>query len=64
MHLIFFLQLRQIFAEAEQKAPSIIFFDEIDAISSQGGDEQNQFEKRIVGCLIGLMDGVNYYCCC
>jgi transitional endoplasmic reticulum ATPase len=52
--------LRQIFEEAEKRAPSIIFLDEIDAIASKreetSGDKQ--VEKRVVAQLLALMDGL------
>ena len=52
--------LRSIFEEAEKRAPSIIFLDEIDAIAPKredtGGDKQ--VEKRVVAQLLALMDGL------
>jgi len=52
--------LRQLFEEAEKRAPSIIFLDEIDAIAPKredtGGDKQ--VEKRVVAQLLALMDGL------
>ncbi|MFC7096509.1 AAA family ATPase [Halobaculum marinum] len=51
-------KLREIFAQADESAPSIIFFDEIDSIAGQredGGDMEN----RIVGQLLSLMDGLD-----
>ncbi|MFC7069074.1 AAA family ATPase [Halobaculum lipolyticum] len=51
-------KLREIFADADESAPSIIFFDEIDSIAGQredGGDMEN----RIVGQLLSLMDGLD-----
>ncbi|MFB6267863.1 MAG: CDC48 family AAA ATPase [Halodesulfurarchaeum sp.] len=50
-------RLRQIFEEAESEAPSIVFFDELDAIAPQredGGD----MESRVVAQLLSLMDGL------
>lgn len=52
--------LRSIFQEAEKRAPSIIFLDEIDAIAPKRentGDEK-QVEKRVVAQLLALMDGL------
>ncbi|MBE0516571.1 MAG: CDC48 family AAA ATPase [Methanophagales archaeon] len=53
-------RLREIFADAERKAPSIIFIDEIDAIAPKreemGGEKQ--VERRIVAQLLSLMDGL------
>ena len=52
--------LRNIFQEAEKRAPSIIFLDEIDAIAPKreetSGDKQ--VEKRVVAQLLSLMDGL------
>lgn len=53
-------RIRNIFAEAQKKAPSIIFIDEIDAIAPKreelGGEKQ--VEKRVVAQLLSLMDGL------
>ena len=52
--------LRDIFQEAERRAPSIIFLDEIDAIApkrEEAGGER-QVEKRVVAQLLALMDGL------
>ena len=53
-------RLREIFADAERNAPSIIFIDEIDAIAPKreemGGEKQ--VERRIVAQLLALMDGL------
>ena len=51
--------LRNIFKEAEEKAPSIIFIDEIDAIAPKRENMHNEAEKRIVAQLLTLMDGLN-----
>ncbi len=50
--------LRKKFEEAEKNAPSIIFFDEIDAIASKREELRGEVEKRVVGQLLGLMDGL------
>ena len=50
--------LRSIFQEAGQKAPSIIFFDEIDAIAPKRADVKGEVEKRVVGQMLALMDGL------
>ncbi|MFB6302592.1 MAG: AAA family ATPase [Haloferacaceae archaeon] len=50
-------RLREVFAEAREAAPSIVFFDELDSIAAErGGDEG--MENRIVGQLLSLMDGL------
>jgi len=51
--------LRQIFAEAAQKGPSIVFLDEIDAIAPQREKVVGDVEKRVVAQLLALMDGLN-----
>lgn len=50
--------LRKIFEEAAQKAPSIIFIDEIDAIAPRRETVVGDVEKRVVAQLLGLMDGL------
>ncbi len=51
--------LRQIFAEASKKGPSIVFIDEIDAIAPQREKVVGDVEKRVVAQLLALMDGLN-----
>ena len=50
--------LRKKFEEAEKNAPSIIFFDEIDAIAAKREEVRGEVEKRVVAQLLGLMDGL------
>jgi len=50
--------LRKAFEEAEQKAPAIIFIDEIDSIAPKRDKTQGEVEKRIVSQLLTLMDGL------
>jgi transitional endoplasmic reticulum ATPase len=50
--------LRNIFKEAEENGPSIIFIDEIDSIAPKRGDT-GEVEKRVVAQLLALMDGLN-----
>ena len=50
--------LRKIFEEAEENAPSIIFFDEIDAIASKREESKGEVERRVVAQLLALMDGL------
>jgi transitional endoplasmic reticulum ATPase len=50
--------LRKKFEEAQQNAPSIIFFDEIDAIATKREETKGDVEKRVVAQLLGLMDGL------
>jgi transitional endoplasmic reticulum ATPase len=51
-------QLRKIFDDAEKKAPSIIFIDEIDAIASKRQDNSGEVERRVVAQLLATMDGL------
>ncbi|MBN1841093.1 MAG: CDC48 family AAA ATPase [Deltaproteobacteria bacterium] len=51
--------LRKIFSEATQKAPSIVFLDEIDAIAPKREKVVGDVEKRVVAQLLALMDGLN-----
>ncbi|MEM5815163.1 MAG: CDC48 family AAA ATPase [Candidatus Aenigmatarchaeota archaeon] len=50
--------LRKIFEEAEKNAPTIIFFDEIDAIAPKREEVTGEVERRIVSTLLTLMDGL------
>ena len=52
-------KLREIFKDAEENAPSIIFIDEIDSIAPKREDTQGEEERRIVAQLLSLMDGLN-----
>jgi transitional endoplasmic reticulum ATPase len=51
-------RLRQIFQEASQNAPSIIFIDEIDSIAPKREQVTGEVERRIVAQLLTLMDGL------
>jgi len=51
-------RLREIFAEAEQHAPSVIFIDEIDTIAPKREEALSPDERRVVGVLLELMDGM------
>ena len=50
--------LRKIFEEAEKNAPTIIFFDEIDAIAPKREEVTGEVERRMVSQLLSLMDGL------
>jgi transitional endoplasmic reticulum ATPase len=52
-------KLRELFEEAEQSSPSVIFIDEIDAIATKREETQGDVEKRVVAQLLTLMDGLN-----
>ncbi|WP_101477811.1 CDC48 family AAA ATPase [Candidatus Nitrosotalea bavarica] len=51
-------RLRDIFKQAEENAPSIIFIDEIDSIAPKREEVTGEVEKRIVSQLLTLMDGM------
>ncbi|UCD92172.1 MAG: CDC48 family AAA ATPase, partial [Methanobacteriota archaeon] len=51
--------LREIFATAEENAPSIIFIDEIDSIAPKRDEVTGEVERRVVAQLLALMDGLN-----
>ncbi|KAG8087229.1 hypothetical protein GUJ93_ZPchr0010g7830 [Zizania palustris] len=50
--------LRLVFGEADKKAPSIIFMDEIDAIAPNRDKTNGEVERRVVSQLLTLMDGI------
>ncbi|MDD4983871.1 MAG: CDC48 family AAA ATPase [Candidatus ainarchaeum sp.] len=50
--------LRNVFKEAKENAPSIIFIDEIDAIASSREETHGEVEKRVVSQLLTMMDGL------
>jgi transitional endoplasmic reticulum ATPase len=52
-------RLRNIFAEARAKAPSVILFDEIDSFASSRDMMSESFEATLVSQLLSLMDGMN-----
>ncbi|MCE4622829.1 MAG: CDC48 family AAA ATPase [Desulfurococcales archaeon] len=52
-------RLREIFKEAEENAPSIIFIDEIDAIAPKRDEVAGEVERRVVAQLLALMDGLS-----
>jgi len=51
-------RLRQMFKEAEENAPSIIFIDEIDSIAPKRDEVVGEVERRVVAQLLALMDGL------
>ena len=52
-------RIRKIFEEASEKAPSIIFIDEIDAIAPKREETHGEVERRVVAQLLAMMDGLN-----
>ncbi|HOO33555.1 MAG TPA: AAA family ATPase [Thermotogota bacterium] len=54
--------LRKVFSEAREMQPSIIFFDEIDAVAQRrSSNESLRSESRFVTQLLSLMDGIEDY---
>ena len=54
--------LRDIFEEARELQPSIIFFDEIDSMTQRRSDADGaHVDSRIVNQLLSLMDGMETY---
>ncbi|MHC3437051.1 CDC48 family AAA ATPase [Natrialbaceae archaeon A-gly3] len=51
-------QLRDVFEEAEENAPAIIFIDELDSIAAKREDAGGDVERRVVAQLLSLMDGL------
>jgi transitional endoplasmic reticulum ATPase len=52
-------QLREVFEEAEENAPAIVFIDEIDSIAPKRGETSGDVERRVVAQLLSLMDGMD-----
>jgi transitional endoplasmic reticulum ATPase len=50
--------LRRVFVDAQKTAPSVIFLDELDAIAPKRSEVWGEVEKRVVGQLLTLMDGL------
>jgi len=51
-------RLREIFQQAQQKAPSIIFIDEFDSLAPKREEVTGEVERRVVAQLLALMDGL------
>src|SRR2546422_9739846 len=51
-------RIREIFHEAKEKAPSIMFVDEIDSIAPKREEVMGEVERRVVSQLLSLMDGL------
>ena len=52
-------QLREVFEEAEENAPAIVFIDEVDSIAPKRGETSGDVERRGVSQLLSLMDGLD-----
>jgi len=51
-------RLREVFEEAEENEPAIVFIDEIDSIAPNRDNTQGDVERRVVAQLLSLMDGL------
>jgi transitional endoplasmic reticulum ATPase len=51
--------LRNVFKQAEENSPSVIFIDEIDSIAPSREEVSGEVERRIVAQLLSLMDGMS-----
>ncbi|MGB9966219.1 CDC48 family AAA ATPase [Halobacterium sp. CBA1126] len=51
-------QLREVFEEAEENAPAIVFIDELDSIAPKREEVSGDVERRVVAQLLSLMDGL------
>ena len=51
-------QLREVFEEASEEAPAIIFMDELDSIAAKREEAGGDVERRVVAQLLSLMDGL------
>src|SRR5437016_707911 len=51
-------RLREVFKEAQENAPSIVFIDEIDSIAPKREEVTGEVEKRVTSQLLSLMDGL------
>ena len=51
-------KLREIFEEARENSPAIIFIDEIDSLAPKRSEGQGEVERRVVSQLLSMMDGL------
>jgi transitional endoplasmic reticulum ATPase len=51
-------KLREVFEEAQENAPTILFIDEIDSIAPRREETKGEVERRVVAQLLSLMDGL------
>lgn len=51
-------QLREIFEDAAEESPAIIFIDELDSIAPKREDVTGEVERRVVAQLLTMMDGL------
>jgi transitional endoplasmic reticulum ATPase len=50
--------LREVFEDAAENAPAIIFIDELDSIAPRRAEVTGEVERRVVAQLLALMDGL------
>ena len=51
-------QLREVFEEASENSPAIIFIDELDSLGVKREEASGEVERRVVAQLLALMDGL------
>ena len=51
-------QFREVFEDAEEHSPAIVFIDELDAIAPKREEAGGDVERRVVAQLLSLMDGL------
>src|SRR5262249_28431439 len=51
-------RLRDVFQQAQQNAPAIVFIDELDSIAPKREEVTGEVERRLVAQLLTLMDGL------
>ncbi len=51
-------RVRNLFKDAQENAPSIIFIDEIDSIAPKRDEVVGEVERRVVAQILSLMDGL------
>ncbi|ELZ41395.1 ATPase AAA [Halorubrum saccharovorum DSM 1137] len=51
-------KLREVFEEASEESPAIIFMDELDSIAPKREEAGGDVERRVVAQLLSLMDGL------
>ena len=51
-------QLREIFEDAKEESPAIVFIDELDSIAPKREDVTGEVERRVVAQLLTMMDGL------
>jgi ribosome biogenesis ATPase len=57
-------KVRELFDEAREKAPCLMFLDEIDAITPKRESAQREMERRIVAQMLTCMDGKSSFRSC